>query len=344
MRVHKSIKIVWIIVLFLSCKGLQTNKKPDISSIELDLSIDQFEKDLFEIDTNNLALSIEQLSKKYPDFYPFFRDVLMEWNTTKENDSLPGLESKIQSFITNKDIKGVYDSVKYAYSNLETIEKELVTAFKYYKYYYPDGPIPQKIITYVSTFRQLAMTLDTDLVGVGLDMHLGKDYAFYPTTGYPQYITDRFTPEHLTTHTMKVWAQQLLPEAPNINRFIDEITHKGKIYYFLELVLPDVENYIKMGYSKEQYDWCVNNETEIWEFFIEQKLLYETGSQKYMYYTEDGPTSMGMPPQSPGNVGTWLGWQIVRKFMQQNPEVSLKELFDIEDGQEILKQARYKPR
>jgi len=72
--------------------------------------------------------------------------------------------------------------------------------------------------------------------------------------------------------------------------------------------------------------------------------LYETQSKLYGKYVNDGPTSSGMPAESPGNVGSWVGWQIVRAFMQQHPGFSLQKLMDIEDGQYILSKSKYKPK
>jgi len=48
--------------------------------------------------------------------------------------------------------------------------------------------------------------------------------------------------------------------------------------------------------------------------------------------------------ESPGEVGNWMGWQIVKSYMNRHPETTLQELVALDDMQEILSKSRYKPR
>ncbi len=321
---------------FSSCQYFETSSNaPDVSDIEVDLKIKRFDKDLFELDTTNIGQSLGNLARKYPDFYPFFTETLMEWS----NDSLP---QEVKKFISHPDIQTIFENTESTFADFETYRPKLVTAFKYFKYYFPKASVPE-IITYISAFRQMGLTLDQKALGVGLDFHLGKNYPFYPTTGYPQYLINSFGPDYMTSHMMKVWAQQLYPESLKESRFIDRIVYQGKLLYFLDLVLPDAPDYAKMDYLPEQLEWCHNSERQIWSFFIEQKMLYESESRKYVEYINPGPTSSGMPKKSPGNVGSWLGWQIVRKYMEMHPETTIQDLWQIRDGQEILQKSKYKP-
>ncbi len=340
MLINKSIKVLLFTLLTLcvfSCKSNQSKPLPDVSDINVDVKIQHFERDLFALTPDNFEAQHSKLLSEYPNFYPFFCNTLMEWG------KIDSLEKEVLQFVQHPDIAGVYDTVAQKYSAMETIEDDLVTAFKYAKHYLPNTPIPQKVVTYLSAFRQMVLTLDNDLLGVGLDMHLGEDYPFYPSTGYPKYQIQTFTPEHLPAHAMHVWAKQIHPEPPAVRSMLEEMVYKGKLLYFLDLVLPYTPDYIKMGYTESQEEWCRNNASQIWAFFIERKLLYQKESSKYVYFTEPGPSSMGMPQEAPGNVASWMGWQIVRKFMKENPKVTVEELFAIHDGQEILKRAKYKP-
>jgi len=323
--------LVGILLMLSSCQFFDSST-PDVSDIEVDLVVKRFDNDLFTIDTTK---GLTELQEKYPDFLPFFTKTLMEWPDSSVN-------REINTFVSHPDIRGIWDTSTLIYSNFKTYEEKLVMAFKHYKYHFPTTPIPE-IVTYISAFRQLAFTIDNRIIGIGLDMHLGKDYVHYPTTGYPEYIVNTFEPDHLTSHAMKVWAQQLYPESLKHSRFIDRIIYEGQLLYFLDMVLPDVPDHIKIGYTKEGWEWCQDNEKQIWSFFIEKKMLYESESRKYVEYISNGPTSSGMPQASPGNVGSWLGWQIVRKYMEAHPEEDIQDLWQIRDGQEVLKLGKYKP-
>ena len=64
-----------------------------------------------------------------------------------------------------------------------------------------------------------------------------------------------------------------------------------------------------------------------------------------MRYVMDGPSATGMPSDSPGNIGAWLGLQIVEAYMNEHPDMTLPELVDAPiDAQRFLLESKYKPR
>ena len=44
--------------------------------------------------------------------------------------------------------------------------------------------------------------------------------------------------------------------------------------FFVKDVLPKNKDYNILRFSKKQMDWLLNNESKIWSFIIENKLLY----------------------------------------------------------------------
>jgi len=55
------------------------------------------------------------------------------------------------------------------------------------------------------------------------------------------------------------------------------------------------------------------------------------------------PFTSSFTNDSPGRTGSWLGWQIVRKYMKKNPEITLPELMKDDDYQKILNDSGYSP-
>jgi hypothetical protein len=51
-----------------------------------------------------------------------------------------------------------------------------------------------------------------------------------------------------------------------------------------------------------------------------------------------------MPTESPGQAVNYLGKKIVEAFVKANPKVTMAQLLAIDDGQEVLAGARYKPK
>lgn len=80
----------------------------------------------------------------------------------------------------------------------------------------------------------------------------------------------------------------------------------------------------------------------IWAHFIDRELLYEQNPRVKEKYLGERPTTAEIGPSCPGRIGQWLGWRIVDKFRTENPDVSFKELMQMEDAQEILRLSKYR--
>jgi len=174
-----------------------------------------------------------------------------------------------------------------------------------------------------------------------MDMYLGKDYKYYPEL-YPKYLYDKFSPEYLTANSMKALATENFRIESHDNKMLSQMISNGMVLYFTDLVMPDAEDYKKIGYNPEDIHWCFVNEPEIWKFLIDHDLLYTVDTEKQKLYVAPGPSSSGMPKDAPGNVGTWVGWQIVRAYAKKHPDFSFEELLQ-KDPQTILTQSGYKP-
>ena len=128
------------------------------------------------------------------------------------------------------------------------------------------------------------------------------------------------------------------------NRMLDHIIHNGKKLYILDRLLPETPDTVIMEYTKDQLNWVAENESNIWTYFTSEELFYEIDFNKFQKYTNPSPHSPGMPPEAPGRTGNWLGWQIVERYMAENPEADIGNLIENRDAQGILEQSRYKPR
>jgi len=180
------------------------------------------------------------------------------------------------------------------------------------------------------------------LLLISLDVYLGKGHKFY--SDYPKYIKENNSKENIVVDVANsIIDKQLLPIS---NRtFLAKMIHEGKKMYLLDLYLPNVSDKLKIGYSKEKLDWSIENEEEVWMYFMEKKLLFSTDTKLNKRFLEIAPFSkfyLEVDNQSPGRIGVWIGWQIVKSFMQNN-DVSLQKLLII-DSQELFNKSKYKPK
>ena len=67
-----------------------------------------------------------------------------------------------------------------------------------------------------------------------------------------------------------------------------KMIYNGKIMYFMDDMLPDVPDSIKIQYTKKQMDWARANESNIWGYFLDQNLLYETDYNKIKQFIDVG--------------------------------------------------------
>jgi hypothetical protein len=60
-------------------------------------------------------------------------------------------------------------------------------------------------------------------------------------------------------------------------------------------------------------------------------------------YLAERPKTIEVGEKCPGRIAQWVGWQIVNRYIETNPETSLPELMQISDANKLFKESRYKP-
>ncbi len=320
-----------ICLTIFSCKNKHNNKLaidiPDDKKV--DIKIHRYEKVLMSIDANNLKAELT----KYKDEYKLFLDGNLD-------DSLNIVS--LYNFISDPTLHEIYDDLIKVYPETAGLEKKLSDAFTHFKYYFPDKPTP-KVYSYISylDYDNRIIYLDT-VMAIALDMYLGKEYKFYSSVKIPKYVSSRLDSNYITTDCMKAIAKQMITFDANDKTLLENMIYQGKILYFTDAMLPETAENIKIGYSQKELDWSKKNEANMWAFFIQNNLLYNADFYKIRSFITEAPTTKGFK-DSPPRMAEWIGWQIVKSFMDNNKNVSIKDLLNENDAQKILKVSKYKP-
>lgn len=315
--------------------------KPDVSNVHLAVKITRFDKDLFIGKTKNVVQTDTFLKQKYGQFYDDYIH-RMVGNYEYTNSEI------LQTLYKDQAYTDLNDEVQHVFPDLSHTEKELSQTFKYIKYHYPQAKVPQ-FVSFLSGFA-VQTPVGDNYLGIGLDMFLGKDSKFYKAIvqSVPTYLSRRFSPEYIVPRITETYArEELFPERDEDRSFISKMIHNGKILYFMDQVLPEeVPDSVKIGYSKKQLQWCQNFEADIWAYYLENNLLFETDYQKIQVFLSEGPFTPGLGErnESAPKLGIWIGWQMVRKYMKENKDVTLPELMAERDVQKILTGSKYKPK
>ncbi len=314
--------LIIVIVLFsmVSCKK-DTVLDVDVSNIKVDVSINRFELKFFKATDSSLL----NLKNEYPYLFP-----------------VQNPDSVWLNRINNKDEIALNKAAQLVFKTMDSEKKEIESLFKHIKYYQSNFN-PPKIITLITNLDYENKVVYADsLLFVSLDMYLGKDNEFYKE--FPSYISQNFDKSQLVVDIAKEIGSNYF--YPNKKRqFIDLLVDEGKKMYLLDCFLPRFSDANKMGYLTEEIEWAKMNETEIWKYFIEKKLLYSSDPKLSSRFVENAPFSkffIDIDKESPGRIGVWLGWQIVRSYMKNN-NVTLQQLLKT-DAEEIFKKSKYKPK
>ncbi len=324
----------------------ESNNAPDVSGIEVQLKSDRLDIDLLQVDTNNIGEGVARLASKYPNVLDFYLDTLMGFGIngdyTNEN---PAIQKGLRVFLTHKDYRGVFDTVATHFPDTKSIEDELVKGLKYYKHYMGDVKEPHIVYVVSGLNNWGAFSFGQNNIGIGLDMFLGKDYPYYKSVGIPAYMNTKLDKKYLPVAMFRSMYQEEHPFKVQGSTLLDMMVQRGKEMYFVSQVLPFIPEHVRLGYTEAQLEWCEANEAMIYDFFVRENLIYDNNIQKVVRYVMDGPSSAGMPDSSPGDIGSWLGLQIVKQYMSRNKELPLKDFLakDVA-AQQILTDSKYKPK
>lgn len=333
---HSLIVACLVAVLFTSC----LSDRPYTGNIEVNLRFDRFERDLFNIDTIHYEQSVHQLEEKYGDFLPLYLREIIGLigfqDTTIAKDTL-------MLFLKHPEVLEMYDTVQQKYADLTWLQKELTESFKLAKYYFKDAPVP-RVITYIGG-PPFCFNIDTEFLAIGLDGYMGPKFSFYQyfPDMFPQYKVRKFDQPYILPNAMNVWLTGTFEFNKKGGNLLDAMIYNGKILHATKKLLPDVPDSIIFGYSAETLKWLEFNESEVWKYFIKNKLLFETDPLIYSKYVNDGPTTSGMPAEAPGNIGSWIGYRIIKRYTSKSGNSNLSELMKNQDANQILNESKYRP-
>jgi len=320
-----------VIYLLTACKSdKERDLHVDVSKIVVDdVNIRRYEQALFTIHPDTLQAGLKAIAPQFP----VFLDVDLD-------DTLNIIQ--LRNFVTDPVNIDLYEKVSEKYADLQLIENEFSDAFRHFLYYFPDKEITA-ITSYVSglMYELPVQFFDKQMI-IALDMYLGDDPEIYRKFRFPLYRIERMRREYIVRDGIYDFYYYHFIKKPGEN-FLEKAISNGKQLYFMDAVMPDLPDHIKIGFPEEKLQWCFENEQNIWAFLVQNDLLYASDAVTLRKFFADGPFTSQFGQQSPARIGEWIGWQIVRSYMNNNRKITLRELIENDDFQSLFKASAYKP-
>ena len=313
--------LIIICLVLLSCTN-KSKVENAIEEIPVKMKVVRFDQAFFEAKPSNL----EKLKLQYPFFFD------------------PGTPNEYWiNKMQNPDWRGLYTASQAKFKDFSVQQLEIETLFKHIKYYFPQVTTPT-VYTLISEVNPDTKAIyANDKLLIAIELYLGKENKFYQP--FPDYLKANFEPRQMMPDIVQTFAYGIL-KPPTDETLLSLMVYSGKELYLKDILLPNYLDNEKIGYTQEQLNFCVENEQYIWTRFIEDKLLFSSETKLANRFINPAPFSkfyLEIDNQTPGRIGQFTGWQIVRSFVENNPEVSLQDLLQL-DAKQLFERSKYKPK
>ena len=340
---NKNMLLLWVLVLALllvGCHKKQKDHQPevDVKEVEtlqkqVDITINRYELDLFSdsmleladkvaeevrqqgsvpqkmMSDNMKALSeaVQKLHDKYPE------ELIQEgvWNE-------PMMLLQLTNYLRDPVIKDIFQNTVKMYPSLEDVEKELEQAYGYLLYYFPD----EKVVNFYSVVPGIDLQMPSvyaigDNLFIHLDMYLGENNKHYQAFGVPKFISQRCDKKYMAIDCFKkAIVYRHLPEKAR-ETLLDHMIYEGKKLYFTELMFPEKSEQDIIGYTDAKYGWAMTYQGNVWSYLVEKNLLFSKDNDPVLKMIEEAPFTKPFTNESPGRLGTFIGWKIIQHYMKK---------------------------
>ena len=320
MRVFKNrflsiLMLLAVAVVFWSCSNRKESK-----DIKQSYELIRFENIFFDAHPD----SLHDVEKRFPYFFP--KSYPFSVWVNRRTDSLQLALYEQTKSISNSDIR----------NELAPFMDGLARVFK-------STRLPKKVITITSDVDyNNKVILNDSMALIAIDNFLGENHHMYE--GIALYLRQGMELKQLSKELAESFAENVVASAED-RSFLAQLIYYGKIQFLKQSILSDYSEDRILGYTPDQLAWAMKNEKEIWNFFVSKELLYSTDPDLIKRFISPAPFSkfyLNIDVDSPGQIGQWLGLQIVKAY-QKKEKKSIAELLNA-PYRELFEKSKYKPR
>ncbi len=333
---YRVLSILIFSLVLCGCGNRYQYIPKDIEPVTIDIV--RFDSALLAVRTDSTLQNVRRLYAEYEAFMPVYVEGVLRLPMS----DTAFFSEQLAHFLVDTTMGFAQTNAlaKERFANIDSIQSALNTAFSRLHYLYPDWTIPT-VYLFVSGFNSTVFYYD-NMLGVGIDMYLGSDYPYYNNVVY-DYQRPTMQKQYLVRDLMSMYLAYNIAYNSKYNRLLEQMIFRGKQLFLLSQLLPDAPAWQIIGYTPEQWAWCLHYEQAIWNRIMEKRDLFKTESSVLSSYMNEGPFTAEVTQDSPGRLGLWVGWRIVDSYMRHNQDITLHDLLNESDAQKILEQSFYKP-
>jgi hypothetical protein len=302
---------------------------PDISDINIEVDIQRLDHAMMDLSTREEVAAFLKNN-------PIVAEVYYQQSGYQGRDVLA---DSLLSMLKNENLRNLFSDVETYYSDISDLEEDFARAFKIIHYYYP-AFVPPKIQTIATGFFHDNYISDSLFI-IGLDYYLGERSEYRPP--YPDYMLKRYQRPYIVPQFMLQLSARFVRTDIRDQTALADMIFYGRRFYFARQVVPCAPDSLFTGYTAEETLDINEHEQVIWASFLENELLYETSPYTKNRFFSERPKTLEVGEKCPGRIGRWVGWQIVRTFMEENPDVDFRALMNMTDAKALFSSSRYKP-
>lgn len=329
---NKAIYCILLLFCMMACNTGTANVNPVKEMVPI--YVNRFDKTLLRWVEEGDSAALDSLYEAYPDMLEVLGKAVLNLRSLEAD----GFMDRVRAYYSEPTLLKLYKDVEVQYASVDDIEKQLELGFSFLKANFKSMSIP-KIYMHVSGFSQNVLVAE-NLLSLSIDKYLGSNFPLYLQffEGHQRIKMER---SRCAMDYLAGWLMSEFPFSGNENVLLERMIYQGKIQYILSLAFPQMSSAFLMGYTELEYQWCVAHEGMIWRAIIQRKHLFTPDKMTTDKYFDESPSSF-FTNETPGNIGTWVGWQLVKKYMAETNQ-TLEELMNMNDSQRFLNASKYKP-
>lgn len=325
MKPFRLLFVLFSMGIFLLCACSNNSYEVDLDEVPLNVTFVNLDSLSVHANWSERDKLFMELKKKDEALFNFAFSYALEIPLTSDS----GFRNGIDRFYDNPYIAALEKTLQERTKWRRETNVELLNGFKRLSFFLPKWKQPKQVYFINSRFAASAYCTDQS-IAIGQERYLGAKNRLIqqlPSSQFYGWIKEAMEPNFVSPDALLVWISTHGLEETTEN-YASEMIRWGKMLFLAHICLPELPESDIVRYSKKDYEWANNSVKSFWQYLVDEELLFKTDEETRMNLLHEGPFTIGLPQESPDRMGRFMGYVIVKQYMENN-DISPKELMNI---------------